>query len=241
MRKLINKIRGRKTINLNELPSQNLFYPDDFSIMLKKATNDDIKDFNRLYNKASFVVSMTLVKTIVAKNLILPDNYTPEDIVNCDVLYLFLELVKHTRGMPVNIMFDMDGKGKMEMIPFDHKHFNYFKVPSDLMDKYDIKSKRFIINNVKYRIPDIYIQNRILNFLCSESKENDPDYYNNADYNFIYFIDDKMETDKDVENMIWLYNDGMEDAQVKEIDKVVKKLSGFSTYSLVSDNNKMVN
>jgi len=142
---LINLIKSllnlQKKLDKKILPSQGLFYKDDFEIWIKKANVGDIIEYEHDYVKDDVGVVITKLKKIVENNTILSSGYTYNDIKSIDVVFVFLEIVKLTKGKSINLNYFDDEKGKESIIEFDSSHFNYFKIDNNVMEKYDNKSK----------------------------------------------------------------------------------------------------
>ena len=77
---LANIVRGilnlQKKINVKTLPSQGLFYKDDFELWIKKADVEDIIEYEHQYEKEDLGLVITRVKKIVEKNVILSKPYS---------------------------------------------------------------------------------------------------------------------------------------------------------------------
>jgi hypothetical protein len=82
-------IFSQKKIDKSKLPSQGLFYKDDFFIFIKKAKEDDIKEYEKNFVKNNLAVIIQKVKQIVENNIILSKGYIFEDIKSIDVVFLF--------------------------------------------------------------------------------------------------------------------------------------------------------
>ena len=65
------------------------------------------------------------VKRIVEKNLLLSRGYSFEDLKSIDVVFLFLEIVKFSKGRPIEIKFT-NLEGQLDSIEFNSHNFNYF-------------------------------------------------------------------------------------------------------------------
>ena len=98
-------IFSQKKIDKSKLPSQGLFYKDDFFIFIKKAKEDDIKEYEKNFVKNNLAVIIQKVKQIVENNIILSKGYIFEDIKSIDVVFLFLEIVKYTKNQNIMINY----------------------------------------------------------------------------------------------------------------------------------------
>jgi hypothetical protein len=62
-------------IDLKELPSRGLFYPEDFSIKIKKAEQEDIDKYHYRYIDGDFMSIFMGIKWVVRHNIKLPKDY----------------------------------------------------------------------------------------------------------------------------------------------------------------------
>jgi len=221
---LISIIKGilnvQKKIDIKQLPSQGLFYEDDFEIHIKKAKIEDIIQYEHKYNKDNLGSIIIRLKQIVERNVILSENYTYNDIKSIDIVFIFLEIVKFTNGKPIVLDFFNDSIGKNEFISFESDNFNYFEPEDDLVSKYDSETKSFNFNGYKYSVPSIGLENSL----------------NSYSYDFLYFLGNKSSlTFNEIENLLQIFNFDLSDADKKYIRKIVKRLSELGRYSLRKD------
>ncbi len=233
---LIPLIKGlmnlQKKLDKKLLPSQGLFYKDDFEIHIKKADIKDIIEYEYEYVKDNVGIIITKLKKIVENNTILSGKYVFNDIKNIDIVFIFLEIVKFTNGRSIQI--DCGEKGSEETIEFGTNYFNYFKITNDIMNHYDSIGKRFIIDGYKYALPTIGIENCLTEYLISKSYESDAIKYNKYNYDFIYFLGDKsIVSFSEIDNLIQIFNFDMEDSEIKKIKNLVKMFSPIQKYSLI--------
>jgi hypothetical protein len=226
----------RIKIDTKMLPSQGLFYKPDFEITIKKASNEDILDYEKNYIKDDVGTVIYLIKKIVEKNIKLSKSYVYEDIKSIDVIFIFLEIVKITKGKPINLMYfdkETDKEGKIE---FGSKYFNYFNFTDKLLEKYSNEDRSFTINGYKYTLPSIGVENALTNFLIIKSSEQDAFNYNNYTYDFTYFVGDKNTLKfKEIENLIQIFNFDMDKDEVKKMKEVIKVFLPLQRYSLKKD------
>ena len=226
----------RIKIDTKILPSQGLFYKPDFEITIKKASKEDILDYEKNYIKDDVGTVIYLIKKIVEKNTKLSGSYIYEDIKSIDVIFIFLEIVKITKGKPINLMYfdkETDKEGKIE---FGSKYFNYFNFTDKLLDKYNNEDRSFTINGYKYTLPSIGVENALTNFLIIKSSEQDAFNYNNYTYDFTYFVGDKNTLKfKEIENLIQIFNFDMDKDEMKKMKEVIKTFLPLQRYSLKKD------
>jgi hypothetical protein len=226
----------RIKIDTKILPSQGLFYKKDFEISIKKASKEDILDYEKNYVKDDIGTVIYLIKKIVEKNIKLSQSYVYEDIKSIDIIFIFLEIVKITKGKPINLLYfdkETDSEGKIE---FGSKYFNYFEFTNKLLQNYNSEDRSFTINGYKYTLPSIGVENSLTNFLIVKSNEEDAFNYNNYTYDFTYFVGDKNNLKfKEIENLIQIFNFDMDKDEMRKMREVVKTFLPLQKYSLKKD------
>jgi hypothetical protein len=222
-----------KVINRIKLPSQNLFYKDDFFIKIKKANKEDINEYETDFEKTDLSIVIQKVKNIVEKNIVLSNNYSFEDIKSIDIVFLFLEIVKFTRGKKVTVSF-INNKNKIETIEFSTETFNYFKLNDSIMSKYDEKTKTFKINGYSYSLPSIGVENSLTMFLLFHSETDESYKYVNVDFDFTYFVSNKnFLTFKEIDNLIYIFNNDLDKEEKRKIKNIIREFTPLQKYSLI--------
>ena len=237
---LTNIVKGilnlQKKINIKTLPSQGLFYKDDFELWIKKADVEDIIEYEYQYEKEDLGLVITRVKKIVEKNVILSKAYSYFDIKSIDIVYLFLEIVKLTNNKKIEIKYFDDTIGKDDIISFDSNNFNYAKLDDKLLISYDSVAKEFVIDGFKYSVPCIGVENSLTHFLISKSDDPNADAYNKYSYDFLYFLGHKSHLSfSEIDNLIQIFNFDLTDDDRKKVRKIVKSFSKIGKYSLKKD------
>jgi len=218
----------QKKLDVKKLPSQGLFYKDDFEISIKRADMEDIIEYEHNYVKDSLGLVITKLKKVVEKNTIFSDGYSFLDVKSVDVIYIFFEIVKFTKGKSVQFNIS-DIIGVENMIEFDSNNFNYFNMEK-LMKYYNNKEKCFTIDGYKYTLPSIGLENYLTSFLIENSDNVKYDKYH---YDFIYFLGDKSYISFDeIENLIQIFNFDMEQNELNKIGKIIKLFIPLQKYSL---------
>ena len=192
---LVNLLKGllnlQKKVDIKSLPSQGLFYNDDFEIVIKKADVGDIIEYEHDYIKDDLGLVITKLKKVVEKNAIFSTGYSFNNLKSIDIVFLFLEIVRFTKGKAVSLTYFDDEKGKEIDIEFSSSYFNYFILSEEVMKHYNKDSKEFIIEDFKFTLPSIGVENCLTNYLISKSDDLDANKYNSYIYDFIYFLGNK--------------------------------------------------
>jgi len=234
---LVNLLKGllnlQKKVDIKSLPSQGLFYNDDFEIVIKKADVGDIIEYEHDYIKDDLGLVITKLKKVVEKNAIFSTGYSFNNLKSIDIVFLLLEIVRFTKGKAVSLTYFDDEKGKEIDIEFSSSYFNYFRLSEEVMKHYNKDSKEFIIEDFKFTLPSIGVENCLTNYLISKSDDLDANKYNSYIYDFIYFLGNKKTiTFNEIDNLIQIFNYDIEESDSKKIRKVIKMFQPIQKYSL---------
>ena len=222
-----------KPIDVKTLPSMGLFYNDDFEIKIKKASAEDIKKYENEFDKEDLGLIISKIKIIVENKTLLSSNYKFDDLKSIDVVFLFIEIVKYTKGKEISIDYLDEESHTLKKINFNSETFNYFKPDDDLLKNYDSKNKLFKIDDYLFSLPSIGIENSISYFLI---ESNDPNKYTNLNFNFSYFLDKKeFLTFEEIENLIEIFNYDLSDDEKAKIENIIKKFKPLQRYSLIKN------
>jgi hypothetical protein len=235
MMNLIPLIKGllnlQKKVDKTLLPSQGLFYKNDFEISIKKADIGDVIEYEHGYIKDDVGVVIGKLKRIVENNTIISSGYTFNDIKSIDIVFIFLEIVKFTNGKSIKI--NCDGE---DVIEFGSLYFNYFKIGNSIMKHYDNNERHFIINGYKYTLPTIGMENCLTKYLISKVDEPDALKYNSYNYDFTYFYDKNNISFSEIDNLIQIFNFDMEASELKKVRNIVNSFLPIQKYSLKRGN-----
>lgn len=230
----------KKKVEIKNLPSQGLFYKDDFKISIKKVDIKEIVEYENNYDREDLGLVLGRLKRIVENNIILSNGYSFKNIKSIDVIFIFLEIVRFTKDKPVQLEYFNDEIGAIDKIDFDEKSFNYCRLSNEIMSDWDSNQKCFVINGYKFSLPSIGIENSLTNFLIKKSYDEDSSNYNDYSYNFTYFLGDKeFLTFEEIENLIQIFNFDMEEDEVDKTDNLVRRFIPLQRYSLIK-NNKVI-
>lgn len=226
----------QKNIDLKKLPSQGLFYKDNFSIKIKKVEVEDIIEYELNFNKDDLGQVIQKVKKLVEKNTILSENYTFEDIKSIDIIFLFLKIVSFSKKSEIPIIYYDEELESESTIDFTENNFNYFRISDEVMKSYDNNNKYFSINGYKFSLPSIGVENCLTKYLILKSIKSDIDKYNNYSYDFNYFLSDKKYlTNEEIENLIQIFNYDLELEEKLKIKEIVDYFLPIQKYTLIKN------
>lgn len=230
---LKNLLNLQKKIDLKSLPSLGLFYKKDFEILIKKADIEDIIEYEHNYIKDDLGLIIHKLKKVVQKNTILSSDYDFDDIKSIDIVFLFLEIVKFTKEKPISFIYIDEEYGTEEVIEFNSNHFNYFQVDEKIIKYYNKESQEFIIEDYRFCLPSIGLENCLTNFLISKSNEPNAIRYNKLNYDFIFFLGDKRKISfSEIDNLIQIFNYDLDEKEKSKVKKIVNLFQPIQKYSL---------
>jgi hypothetical protein len=238
---LVNLLKGllnlQKKVDIKSLPSQGLFYNNDFEIIIKKANVGDIIEYEHDYIKDDLGLVITKLKKIVEKNTTFSSGYNFNDIKSIDVVFIFLEIVRFTKGKAVKLTYFDDELGEEKIIEFSSNYFNYFRLSEEVMEHYNKDSKEFIIEDFKFSLPSIGVENCVTNYLIDKSDDYDVAKYNEFNYDFIFFLGNKRSVNfNEIDNLIQIFNYDIEESDSRKVRKVIKMFQPIQKYSLKRGN-----
>lgn len=228
---IVNSILGQqKKLDLKYLPSQGLFYKDNFEISIRKATMDDIIEYEINYDNTNIALILNRLKKIVYNNTIVK-NGTGNDIKNVDIIFIFFEIVKFTTKKEILIEYSTK-IGDKTKIEFCAENFNYLNL-SRQMSHYDNETKEFNISGYRYSLPSGGVENSLTDFLVDKSTQQNHKKLSEYNYDFIYFLGHKSTlTFSEIENLIEIFNFDLDQGELDLIANIVNIFSGFQHYSL---------
>ena len=188
------------------------------------------------------IVTLTLAITVtITPTPSLTITLSYNDIKSIDIIFIFLEIVKLTKGKPISLVYFDKNNDIETKIEFGTKYFNYYKISNKIMKFYDSNDRSFSINGYKYTLPSIGVENALTNFLIIKSNESSNiKEYSNYNYDFTYFLADKNFIKfKEIENLIQIFNYDMESDELEKTKSIIKIFSPLQRYSL-KKNGKIV-
>ena len=190
-----------------------------------------------IYIKDDLGLVITKLKKIVEKNTTFSSGYNFNDIKSIDVVFIFLEIVRFTKGKAVKLTYFDDELGEEKIIEFSSNYFNYFRLSEEVMEHYNKDSKEFIIEDFKFSLPSIGVENCVTNYLIDKSDDYDVVKYNEFNYDFIFFLGNKRSVNfNEIDNLIQIFNYDIEESDSKKVRKVIKMFQPIQKYSLKRGN-----
>lgn len=219
--------KGYVDINVADLPSRGMFYPEDFTIKVKPAEQTDIDKYHHRYVDGDFISILMGIKWVIAHNIKLSKDYTFAHLSSIDILYIFLEVVKITQKDDIYV--NHNGT----RIKFCSENFNYFNIKDKLFELFDEDNREFIYDGFKYSLPTTGAESALTRFLYEMSQQNRLKEFTEVSYDFLYFLGGKTGLSNDeIENLITIFNDEMSDDDKQTISSIVEEFRPFSKYSL---------
>ena len=224
---IINSISSNyKKIEVKELPTQGFFYKNDFLMEIRKASYEDIIEYNFNYFKdedgyANIGIILYEIYKIVKRNTKFSNNYTFEDIKSNDILYIFFEIVKYTMDKDVLVPFD-ELFGVQTYAKFTNKTYNYFDYKTLGFD-YNEETKEFLHSGYSVSMPSIGVQNCLVDYVYEKelAKEN-----TKLNYDFLFFLGNKNYlSDDEIDNLITIFNYDLDDKEIRVIRDIVYKMA----------------
>jgi hypothetical protein len=229
-------VNVKKDFDVRKLPSQGLFYNEDFKLQIKKADIKDIIIYENNYIKDDLGVIINEVKNIVKNNVIFKNGYSFDDLKSVDVIFLFLEIVKLTTGKNIEIQYVNEDNGKDEVIKFEISNFNYHNLPKYITKYYDSEKRQFLIDGYMFSLPSIGVENCLTNFLIKKSNLPNNLHYNDYSYDFTYFLGNKNSVSFDeVENLVQIFNFDLDEVEKNKVKRIIDIFQPLQKYSLLKD------
>ena len=95
----------KKKVEIKNLPSQGLFYKDDFNISIKRVNIKEITEYENNYDRENLGLVLGRLKKIVENNIVISKGYSFKHIKSIDVIFIFLEIVRFTKEKPVQLEY----------------------------------------------------------------------------------------------------------------------------------------
>lgn len=223
-----------KVIEVKKLPSQALFYKENFSIKIKKAEIEDIIAYEYNYIENNIISALECIKMIVNRNVILSNSYSYQDIKSVDIIFIFLEIVKFTTNKEIKVTY-INRLGIEDYVNFSADNFNYFKF-DNYIKNYDTDSREIIVDGYRFSLPSIGVETSLTQYLSSKSEKREIESLNRFSYDFMFFLGGKNKLEfYEIDNLIQIFNFDLEDNEISKIRRIVERFKGIVGYSLIVD------
>lgn len=165
---------GYHSINVTDMPSGGMFYPEDIKISIRSAKVAEIRHFSSIDENNVFDVDEKLNYILEACTQITSSKrrLSYKDILEEDRFFLILSIRDLTFPEPEsNLTVDhVDKKGDKHKIEIKKDYFTYFKIPQSLDKYYDAEAKSFMIETksfgtIEMRPPTIGIMQRMTAYI----------------------------------------------------------------------------
>lgn len=140
---------GYKPIILENLPTHGLFYPEGTKIVIKAATNAEIRHWSSIDEQDELAIDdiMNVVITACVRINTPGKASSPKDLKEIDRFYLMFAIRELTFSDGQNKLYaDIPGsdKGKIELTK---EMIQYFKIPEKIEEYYDQENRCFTFTN----------------------------------------------------------------------------------------------
>lgn len=219
---IVSSLTREKKIIISELPSMGIFYNDDFEIYIYPCSLEIISEMESNIDRDD-ISSVILWIRLVVMNCSRYENGNYDDLKSIDLIWLYIEICKLTINDEVYV--HIDGK----KYPVNSSTFNYFDY-----SKFDINKEERVINynGYIYSLPSVGVERCLYSYIILNKELIEKDIC----YDFIFFVKNRNYlTNKEIENLIVIYNDDIDDKQKEEITNVKSAFKGFIIFSIKVD------
>lgn len=225
-------VRGNKDLDLGQLPSRGLFYPEDFWVKIKRASSEQIVHYETNFVEKDMFSIIESIKRIVEANAVFPENYNFRYLKVIDLIWVFLEIVKFTQDKKININYFDSDSSLVKEVEISSDSFNYFNF-TKFEKFYNNEEKIFEMQGYRFSLPSIGVESDLLKYLNSKSAKKSGKDLSELNYNFIFFLGMKDGiTKKEIENLITIFNDDLDKKEIDKINEIIEEFSKSIKYTL---------
>jgi hypothetical protein len=237
---IIEMLSTVQRIDVKKLPSMGLFYKDDMRITIKKASPVHRVTYSQGIDVTDSMSVSQGIKYIVKNCTLFSDGYTFNDIRSCDIMFIFLKIVSFTNGQPLVVTHLSKNTRTTKKVEFNEDNFNYFDIPDEIMKNYDSVNKVFFVDGYGYSPPTVGVESCLTDFFINAHMYENTEFFENAEYDFIYFLRDKTSLDySEIENLVWAFNHDLDDDEQIKVRKIIHIFKEFTGYSLLCGDEKV--
>tara|TARA_Y100000389_G_scaffold30194_1_gene25591 strand:+ start:2197 stop:2967 length:771 start_codon:yes stop_codon:yes gene_type:complete len=232
---LIKGIRNKpKKINTSKLPSRGFFYKDDFEIYIKRCNKDYINQYKKNIDTTNISKILKRVTRLIIDHTSYSEGYSYKNIISVDLLFIFLEIVKHTNNKEVFLdHYDEEIKGSVK-IKLDEKTFDYYTPSEKIMSNYNNKEKCFELNGYMVSSPTTGAEEDLTQFLNSIASIPGAEKFNKYNYNFLYVLGDKTYLEiEEVKNLIQIFTEDITKEEKSNLQKSIDSIMPIQKYRIL--------
>jgi hypothetical protein len=222
----------QKKLDLKTLPTQGVFYPNDFFIKIKKAKLEDIIEYEYNFKKDNLYIVVESIKKVVMKNCFLPRNYDFAQIKSVDLVFIFLEIVKFTMKKEIIVEYYDEYSEKNDKIEFNSKNFNYFDFSTYERDE---ETAEILIDGYRFSMPSVGVENCLTFYILDKMKDKSQDWESKS-FDFIFFCGNKGHlTTEEMDNLVIIFNEDLDSKEQKKVEDIIEIFMKIVGYTLIID------
>jgi|TARA_R110002153_G_scaffold6210_8_gene28448 hypothetical protein len=232
---LIKNTRNKpKKINIKNLPSRGFFYKDGFEIYITKCNKDYIKQYKKNIDTTNIPKILKRITRLIIDHTSYSEGYSYKNIISVDLLFIFLEIVKHTKGESIFLDHYDEETKKIVKIKLDEKTFDYYEPNEEFMNSYDIKEKCFKLNGYMISSPTTGAEEDLTQFLNSISSIPGSEKFNNYNYNFLYVLGNKTSIGiPELKNLIQIFSEDMTKEERINLQEAISNIMPIQKYKML--------
>ena len=174
-------ILGYHNLDVSNLPSNGMFYPEDIRISIRSAKVQEIRHFSTINEqdvldideKLNSIVETCTKVTCPSKKM------SYKDLLEEDRFYLILSIRDLTFPEPeskLTVDYTQKKTGEKHNIEIKKEYFQYFQVPDEIAKYYDKEGKCFSISTksfgiIEMRPPTIGVMQKITAYIREKQRE----------------------------------------------------------------------
>jgi len=225
-------VHNTKTLDIEQFPSRGLFYPDDFSVKIKRADQEKIIEYESNFQDKDLFSIINSIKKIVDDHTIWSSEYNFKHLKVIDLVWVFLEIVKFTTGKKIHIPYFDQDNSLVKEVEINTENFNYFNFDKYKKD-YNSTEKNFYLDGYRFSLPSIGVETDLIKFLNSKTAKKNWKNLSEMNYNFIFFLGTRDSlTKKEIENLLTIFNEDIPASEIEKINQIIVEFSKSIKYTL---------
>lgn len=230
---IFTKKNTKKKLDKLKLPSQSLFYDDGFEVYVEKCKPEYIKEYKTNFDLSDIAPILKRMTRVIIDHTTYSEGYSYRDIISIDLVFIFLEIVNHTKGSPIILHHYDDVSDVIVPIEIGTHTFEYHKYSDGIMKRYNKVDKCFNLNGYMISLPSTGIEEDLTGFLSSISAIPGSEKFNGYDYNFLYVMGTETELSvKKMVDIINIFNIDITNEEKKNLKNAVNKVKSIQKYTI---------